>query len=116
MSKKDNYLFEIQKFLIDKKINIHLKILSFLNEEKYPFLVQNMLRFINKILSFCEQKDIYENRKNCLYTIIRKDLLDLNVFDEIENIEFNSEDINLKIFAEYINNNYFRDEAKIDQS
>ena len=116
LSKKDNYLFEIQKFLIDKKINIHLKILSFLNEEKYPFLVQNMLRFINKILSFCEQKDIYENRKNCLYNIIRKDIFDLNVFDEIENIEFNSEDINLKIFAEYINNNYFRDEEKIEQS
>ena len=114
-SKNEQYIFEKQKFLIDN--NIHRKILIFLNEEKYPFIVENLLKFIHNILFFCENYDSNENNNNnSLYDRIRKDLFDLNVFDETENIEFNSDNINLKIYAENINNNYFRIETKIEQS
>ena len=119
-SLNETYIFEIQKFLIDN--NIHRKILIYLNEEKYPFLLEDLLKLINNVLFFCENYDINENKNknnkdnNSLFKRIRKDLFDLDVFDETENIEFNSDNINLKFFAECINNNYFRIETKIDQS
>ena len=108
-SENKTYIFEIQKYLIDN--NIHRKIFIYLNEEKYPFLVDDLLKLINNVLFFCENYDINENKNNnniSLFERIRKDLFDLDVFDETENIEFNSDNINLKFVAENINNNYFR--------
>ena len=108
-SENKTYIFEIQKYLIDN--NIHRKIFIYLKEEKYPFLMDDLLKLINNVLFFCENYDINENKNNnniSLFERIRKDLFDLDVFDETENIEFNSDNINLKFVAENINNNYFR--------
>ena len=105
--KKDHYLIDIQKYLIDPKINIHQKLLIYFNIETYPFFVQNLLEFINKILFFSEQCDSYENGKNCLFERIKKDLIDLNVFEEIENIEI-SVNGEIKNYARQINDNYIR--------
>ena len=75
-----------------------------------------MLELLNQILFFCQHIDIYEKNKNSMFDKIKKDLIDLNIFDETENIEFNSDNNNLKIYAENINNNYFRIETKIEQN
>ena len=86
ISKNDFYLLELKKYLIGSNINIHRKIFIFLNQDKYPFLVENLLELVNKILFFSEQIDIYEKNKNCLFDKVKKDLIELNIFDEIENI------------------------------
>ena len=109
----DNHIFEIKKFLIESK-NIHRTILPYLDEENYPFLLEEMLNFIKNILFFCEEWDKYENGKNNIFEKIRKDLIYLDVLNEIENIECDSEYSNLKSLAEFINNNFFSIETKIE--
>ena len=109
----DNHIFEIKKFLIESK-NIHRTILPYLDEENYPFLLEQMLNFIKNILFFCEEWDKYENGKNNIFEKIRKDLIYLDVLNEIENIECDSEYSNLKSLAEFINNNFFSIETKIE--
>lgn len=108
-----NHIFEIKKFLIESK-NIHRTILPYLDEENYPFLLEQMLNFIKNILFFCEEWDKYESGKNSIFEKIRKDLIYLDVLNEIENIECDSEYSNLKSLAEFINNNFFSIETKIE--
>ena len=105
-TKNDSYLFQVQKFLIET-IKIHRKIMIYLNDENYPFLTKNLLEFVNKILFFTEQYDIFDNKKNNFFDKIKKDLKELNVFYEIENIEIEG-DTNFRLIAEEINNKYFR--------
>ena len=106
LTKSDSDLLQLQLNLIER-INIHRKILIYLNLENYPFLSKNLLDLANKILVFTEQYDIHSNNKNCILDRIKKDLKELNVFYEIENIEVDG-DINLRLVAEAINNQYFR--------
>ena len=112
-NQSNNHIFEIKKFLIESK-NIHRTILPYLDEENYPFLLEQLLNFIQNILLFCEEWDKCENGKNRISDKIRKDLIDLDVLNEIENIECDSECSNLKSLAEFINNNFFSIEIKIE--
>jgi len=109
--KNDFYFMELQKILLNDKINIHRVLLPFLNYEKYPFLIENMLDFVNKTLFFCEQYDNYlKDNKACLFDKIKKEYIDLNVFEEIENIECNSINLNIKIISENILDNFVRNQ------
>ena len=67
-----------------------------------------MVELVNKILFFCEQIDLNEKNSNSLFEKIKKDLFGLNVFEEIENIEYDIDinDINIKISAQQIRNNF----------
>ena len=98
------YIKGIQIFLIEN-YSLHIKLFKFLNMEKYSFIVENLLELINRILFFCEQIDIYE--KGDLFIKIKKDLNDLNIFDEIENIECNTINCNIKFLSQKIIENYF---------
>jgi hypothetical protein len=108
--KDDYYFIELQRILINDKINIHRVLLPFLNFDKYPFLIENMLEFVNKTLFFCEQYDISQKSKACLFEKINKEYIDLNVFEEIENIECNSINLNIKIISENILDNFVRNQ------
>ena len=107
-------IFELKKYLIDTK-NIHRSISPYLDEEKYPFLIEIMLNLIRNILFFCEELDKFEKGKNYIFEKIKQELKDLYIFDKIENIECDSYCINIKNLAEDINNNYFRTSEKIEQ-
>ena len=101
---------ELQRILINDKINIHRVLLPYLNLDKYPFLIENILEFVNKTLFFCEQYDNYQKSKTCLFEKINKEYIDLNVFEEIENIECNSINSNFKIISENILDNFVRNQ------
>ena len=108
--KDDFYFIELQRILINDKINIHRVLLPFLSLDKYPFLIENMLEFINKTLFFCEQYDNYQKDKTSLFEKINKEYIDLNAFEEIENIECNSINLNIKIISENILDNFVRNQ------
>ena len=108
--KDDFYFIELQRILINDKINIHRVLLPFLSLDKYPFLIENMLEFINKTLFFCEQYDNYQKGKTSLFEKINKEYIDLNAFEEIENIECNSINLNIKIISENILDNFVRNQ------
>ena len=108
--KDDLYFMELQRILINDKINIHRVLLPYLNLDKYPFLIENILEFVNKTLFFCEQYDNYQKSKTCLFEKINKEYIDLNVFEEIENIECNSINSNFKIISENILDNFVRNQ------
>ena len=108
--KDDFYFIELQRILINDKINIHRVLLPFLSLDKYPFLIGNMLEFINKTLFFCEQYDNYQKGKTSLFEKINKEYIDLNAFEEIENIECNSINLNIKIISENILDNFVRNQ------
>ena len=99
------YIKGFQVFLIEN-YSLHLKLFSFLNMEKYSFLAEHMLDLISAILFFCEQIDINEKEENYFFYKIKKELYTINVFEEIENIECNFVNNNLKILAHQICDNY----------
>lgn len=94
-----------QLFLIEE-YNLHMKLFPYLNIEKYYFLVENLLELLNKLLFFCGQIDINEKRKNSLLEKIKRELYDLNVFEEVENIEYNTINSNIKFSAQQIRDIY----------
>ena len=108
--KDDFYFIELQRILINDKINIHRVLLPFLSLDKYPFLIENLLEFINKTFFFCEQYDNYQKDKTSLFEKINKEYIDLNAFEEIENIECNSINLNIKIISENILDNFVRNQ------
>ena len=106
--KKDfSYIKNFQLFLIEN-YSVHIKLFHYLNLKKYGFLIENMVELVNQILFFCEQIDLNEKNSNSLFEKIKKDLFGLNVFEEIENIEYDIDinDINIKISAQQIRNNF----------
>ena len=106
--KKDfSYIKNFQLFLIEN-YSVPIKLFRYLNLKKYGFLIENMIELVNKILFFCEQIDLNEKNSNSLFEKIKKDLFGLNVFEEIENIEYDIDinDINIKISAQQIRNNF----------
>ena len=104
----NSYIKHFQLFLIEK-YSLHMKLFPYLNLEKYPNLVLSIISLINKILFFCEQLDIYE-KGNCFLEKIKKDLNDLNVFDEIENIESNYVNEDINFFSHFIIEQYLKNE------
>ena len=100
----NTYIKHFQLFLIEK-YSLHMKLFPYLNLEKYPNLVLNIICLVNKILFFCEQLDLYE-KENCRLEKIKKDLFDLNVFDEIENIESNYVNEDINFFSHFIIEQY----------
>ena len=102
------YIHYFQKFLIEKNL-LHMKFLKFFNFEKYFFLVENMLELINRILFFCEQMSICvkdKDKENNFFEKIKKDLFDMNVFEELENIGCNEINSQIKFYAQQICDNY----------
>ena len=108
--KNNSSLIELRKCLISDKNNIHRKILPFLNYEKYPFLVEVLLEFVNQILFYCDECIKEKNENNFIIDKIKKEINDLNVFEELENIVCNFDDSKIIIFAENLIYNYKRNE------
>ena len=104
----NSYIKHFQLFLIEK-YSLHMKLFPYLNLEKYPNLVLSIISLVNKILFFCEQLDIYE-KGNCFLEKIKKDLNDLNVFDEIENIETNYVNEDINFFSHFIIEQYLKND------
>ena len=86
-----------------------MKIFPYLNLEKYPHLVLNIISLVNNVLFFCEQLDIYE-KDNYLLEKIKKDLYDLNVFEEVENIDSNYVNEDIYFFSHFIIEQYLKKE------
>ena len=103
-----SYIKDFQLFLIEKYY-IHMKIFPYLNLEKYPHLVLNIISLVNNVLFFCEQLDIYE-KENCLLEKIKKDLYDLNVFEKVENIDSNYVNEDINFFSHFIIEQYLKKE------
>ena len=100
-----SYIKYFQLFLIEN-YNFHKIIFPYLNIEKYSYFAENILDLVNKILFFCEQISISDKGEVNLFETIKKELYALNVFEEIENIEYNTVNSNLKFLAQQISNNY----------
>ena len=92
-------------FLI-KNYFFHKKLFPYLSIEKYSYFAENILDLVNRILFFCEQIDINEKGDICLFKEIKKELHDLNIFEEIENIECNTINNDLKLLAQQISSNF----------
>ena len=107
---KNNYSYikNFQLFLLEK-YSLHIQIFPFLNLEKFPNLVLGMISLVNNILFFCEQLDNYE-KENCYLGKIKKQIYDLNVFDEIENIESNFVNEDVNFFSHFIIEQYLNKE------
>ena len=99
------YIKDFQLFLIEN-YSLHIKIFPYLNLEKYSSLLENMLELINNLLFFCEQIDLNLKNEHSLLEKIKKELYDLNVFEEIENIEYNIVNNYIKNIAQQIRDNY----------
>ena len=100
-----SYIKYFQIFLI-KNYSFHKKLFQYLNIEKYSYLAENILELANRILFFCEQIDINEKGDICLFKEIKKELYDLNIFEEIEDIECNTVNNDLKLLAQQISRNF----------
>ena len=99
------YIKDFQLFLIEN-YSFHIKIFPYLNLEKYSSLLENMLELVNNLLFFCEQIDLNEKSEHSLLEKIKKELYDLNVFEEIENIEYNIINNYIKNIAQQIRDNF----------
>ena len=100
-----SYIKYFQIFLI-KNYSFHKKLFPYLNIEKYSYFAENILDLVNRILFFCEQIDLNEKGEICLFKEIKKELYDLNIFEEIENIECNTINNDLKLLAQQISSNF----------
>ena len=99
------YIKDFQLFLIEN-YSLHIKIFPYLNLEKYTSLLENILELVNNLLFFCEQIDLNEKSEHSLLEKIKKELYDLNVFEEIENIEYNIINNYIKNIAQQIRDNF----------
>ena len=99
------YIKDFQLFLIEN-YSLHIKIFPYLNLEKYSSLLENMLELVNNLLFFCEQIDLNLKNEHSLLEKIKKELYDLNVFEEIENIEYNIINNYIKNIAQQIRDNF----------
>ena len=100
-----SYIKHFQLFLIEN-YSVPIKLFRYLNLKKYGFLIENMIELVNKILFFCEQIDLNEKNSKSLFEKIKKELFDLNVFEEIENIECDIDVNDIKFLVQQIRNNF----------
>jgi len=100
-----SYIKHFQLFLIEN-YSVPIKLFRYLNLKKYGFLIENMIELVNKILFFCEQIDLNEKNSKSLFEKIKKELFDLNVFEEIENIECDIDNNDIKFLVQQIRNNF----------
>ena len=103
------YINKLQIILIEK-YSLHVRLFPHLNLEKKPSLIENLLDLIKILLYFCQQVDIIDKKENSLYEKIKKELYNLNVFEEIENIESNTINSYIKFIAHQISENFLVEE------